>query len=261
MCAMSLLADGPPVAKTSARPFTLCLLWVSFSGFLNYTIWAMNPDSAAHPKQNPTAVAVRMAEKPDAEGFPTRPSWDKAGAITFDHDWRGENSDPARATEVRMLWTPETLFLRFVSKYRSLKVYDEARSDGWRDQLWDRDVAEAFLQPDDSDPLVYKEFEIAPNGFWIDLNISHGANKEMRSGLKRRVVLDEKNQVWTADLAIPMKGLTATFDASHDWRVNFYRVEGAAEPRFYSAWSPTYSDQPNFHVPGAFGTLVFREKP
>ena len=30
---------------------------------------------------------------------------------------------------------------------------------------------EAFLQPDDSDPLIYKELEVSPNGFWIDLDI------------------------------------------------------------------------------------------
>lgn len=260
MCAMSLLAHGPP--RAWAWHVVLSLLWVSFAAFLNYTIWTMNPNSSAeHSRQNPTAVAIRMTEKPDAEGFPTGRSWDKAPATTFDRDWRGENSDPERATGIRLLWTPETLYLRFACKYQSLNVYDQARSDGWRDQLWDRDVAEAFLQPDDSDPLIYKEFEVAPNGFWIDLDISHGANKEMRSGLKRRVLLDEKLKTWTAVLALPMKGLTASFDAKHDWRANFYRVEGATEPRFYSAWSPTYSDKPNFHVPSAFGTLIFREKP
>jgi alpha-galactosidase len=256
VCAMSLLAYGPPKAWLFVR----YLLWVSFAAFLNYTIWAMNPNSSAHPKRSPTTVAVRMTEKPDAEGFPTGFAWDKAPAIIFDHDWKGENSDRARATEVRLLWSPDTLYLRFLSKYRSLNLYNEARSDGWRDQLWDRDVAEAFLQPDDSDPLVYKEFEVAPNGYWIDLNISHGANKEMRSELKRRVMIDEKTKTWAAELAIPMKSLTASFDARRDSRANFYRVEGATEPRFYSAWSPTYSDKPNFHVPHAFGRLIFREK-
>jgi alpha-galactosidase len=43
------------------------------------------------------------------------------------------------------------------------------------------------------------------------------------------------------------------------WRVNFFRVEGAAEPRFYSAWRPTNTPKPNFHVPEAFGALVFTD--
>jgi len=236
------------------------LLWMSLVALLNYTIWAMNPNSPGHLRQLPTAVAVRLSATPDADGFPTKPSWKRAIPVSFDQDWKGENPNPARATEVRLLWTPEMLFLRFQAKYQSLNVYDEARADGWRDQLWDRDVVEAFLQPAHSDPLVYKEFEIGPNGFWIALNISHGEKEEMRIGLKRRVVLDEQAKTWTADLAVPLKSLTSSFDANQAWRVNFYRVEGAIEPRFYSAWSATYSQEPNFHVPSAFGKLSFRDR-
>lgn len=236
-----------------------CALWMTLAA-LDYTIWVINPLSAEEMKPNPTAIALRLTDPGGQDGFPSRSSWDKSPAISFDCDWKGENPEAAMATEVRVLWTPETLFLHFVAKYQSLNLYTDARDDGWRDQLWDRDVAEAFLQPDASDPMKYKEFEVAPNGFWIDLDISHGAKEELRSGLKRRVVLDEKSKTWTADLAVPMRSLTASFDASHDWRVNFYRVEGQTKPRFFSAWSPTYTQHPSFHVPERFGHLVFREK-
>jgi benzodiazapine receptor len=244
--------------RTAALLFVPYLLWVSFAATLNYTIWTMNPTTTAGDKHLLNAVAVRLDGPTDEQGFPGTDSWSKAIAISFDHDWKGENPTQALATEVRLLWTPETLFLRFLSNYQSLSIYTDARSDGWRDQLWDRDVAETFLQPDYSDPLKYKEFEVGPNGFWIDLDISHGTKEELRSGLKRRVVLDEKARTWTAELAIPMKSLTATIDPNHDWRANFFRVEGPAEPRFYAAWSPTRTEQPNFHVPSAFGTLSFR---
>jgi len=213
-----------------------------------------------NPGKLPTAVAVRLKEKTDSEGFPAKSDWQKAPAIRFDQDWKGENPDPLRATEVRLLWMPETLFLRFHCNYRNIFVFSDAREDGWRYELWDRDVAETFLQPDASDPLVYREFEVSPNDYWIDLAVSHGKIEELHSGLRRRVVLDEKAKTWTAELAIPMKYLTAQFEPKQSWRANFYRIEGETEPRFYSAWSPTYSPKPNFHVPSAFGTLVFREK-
>jgi alpha-galactosidase len=244
--------------RVVAARFAPYLLWVSFAAALNYTIWTMNSKSEADAKPTLTAVALRLNEKTDPQDFPAASSWNKADAISFDYDWQGRNPRPALATEVRLLWTPDTLYLRFLSKYQALNTYSDARNDGWRDELWERDVAETFLQPDESDPFKYKEFEVAPNGFWIDLDISHGAKQELRSGLKRRVVLDEKTRTWTAELAIPMKSLTASFDANHPWRVNFYRVEGNVEPRFYSAWSPTESAKPNFHVPSKFGTLVFR---
>ena len=159
-----------------------------------------------------------------------------------------------------MLWTPDSLFVRFNCNYRNVTVFPDAREDGWRFELWERDVAEAFLQPDSSDPLVYREFEVSPNGFWIDLAVSHGKIEELHSGLRRRVVLREKAKTWTAEMALPMKCLTTHFDPKLSWRANFFRIEGQKEPRFYSAWSPTYSPKPNFHVPAAFGTLVFREQ-
>jgi alpha-galactosidase len=62
-----------------------------------------------------------------------------------------------------------------------------------------------------------------------------------------------------AELALPMKCLVERFDPAARWRVNFYRVEGASEPRFYSAWQPTGTPAPNFHVPEAFGTLIFAD--
>ena len=233
--------------------------WMSFLAALHYTIWAMNPASVSQPGKLPTAVAFYLQEPVPRDGFPGKASWEKARAIRFSSDWKGQAADPLRETEVRLLWTDDTLFLRFVSRYRELHVFPDARPDGWRDQLWDRDVAEAFLQPDLGDPLVYEEFEVSPNGFWIDLNISHGEKEEMRSGLLRRVVKDAQARTWTAELAIPMKSLTPAFDPAKSWRANFYRVEGRAEPRFYAAWSPTMTPQPNFHVPQAFGHLVFRK--
>jgi TspO/MBR family protein/cellulose/xylan binding protein with CBM9 domain len=252
------VADTRKVNRWAAALIVTYVLWVSCAGALNYTIWTMNPVHASERTTLPTAYALRLKE-PLTEGLPAAISWDQAPAYSFDQDWKGENPDPARATEVRVLWTPETLFLRFHCKYRNIYVFPDARSDGWRYELWERDVAETFLQPDSSDPLVYREFEVSPNGYWIDLAVSHGKIEELKSGLRRRVLMDDKDKTWTAELAIPMKYLTTQFDPKHPWRVNFYRIEGDTEPRFYSAWSPTFSPKPNFHVPSAFGTLEFRE--
>ena len=207
----------------------------------------------------PTASALRLTEGVRPEEFPTPAWWERAPAICFERDWKGEQTDPQRATEVRLLWNEQTLFMRFSARYRELYAFPDARADGWRDELWERDVAEAFLQPDASDPGVYKELEVSPNGFWIDLNIARGEKEEMGSGLRRLVVQDAAARTWTAELAVPMGSLTPAFDPNRSWRANFFRVEGKVEPRFYSAWSPTRTPVPNFHVPEAFGHLVFRE--
>jgi len=206
-----------------------------------------------------TAIAVRIAGRlQDAQGFPADTAWELAPPVHFDCDWRGQNRDPRRETRVALLWTPETLFVRFDARYRAITVFSDAEPNGRRDRLWDRDVCEAFLQPHPSDQ-GYAEFEIAPNGFWIDLAIAPGEKHDLRSGLRRRVRADEKRERWSAVLAIPMKSLTQRFDPRATWRANFYRVEGAREPRFYSAWQPTHTPQPNFHVPERFGHLTFAD--
>jgi alpha-galactosidase len=208
-----------------------------------------------------TAVAVRTTESTDAGGFPPKSCWEAAQGVRFNADWQGKNADAERETQVRLLWTPDVLYLQFRAKYRVLTVFADAEPSGRRDQLWDRDVAEVFLQPNLSEPRRYKEFEISPNGFWVDLDITPGEKHDLKSGLRRRVTLNEATKTWIAELALPMKALVEKFDPAASWRVNFYRVEGATEPRFYSAWQPTGTPMPNFHVPEAFGRLVFAPSP
>jgi alpha-galactosidase len=151
--------------------------------------------------------------------------------------------------------------LRFECRYRELFTFADAEPNGRRDHLWERDVAEAFLQPDASRPRYYKELEVAPNGYWIDLNISPGPLQDLKSSMQRSVWLDAGARTWAAELAIPIRALTDQFDPSVVWRANFYRIEGKFEPRFYSAWQPTNTPQPNFHVPSAFGYMRFVNTP
>jgi len=205
----------------------------------------------------PTVIASKITKTLGADGLPGDEDWKKAKAIRFDADWQGKNADTERETEVRVLWTPETLFLKYRVKYKTITVFADSEPNGRRDKLWDRDVVEAFLQPDPSIVRSYKEFEFSPNNMWIDLDIAERQGHDLKSGLTRHVTMDEKNKTWTAVAALPMKSLVATFDPKAVWRVNFYRIEGAEEPRFYSAWSPTRTEKPNFHVPEAFGYLRF----
>ena len=182
--------------------------------------------------------------------------WGLTEAVRFCADWQGRNPDPALETEVRVLWSDSHLYLRFVCRYKELFVFDDSNPNGRRDQLWDRDVAEAFLQPVPSGERYYKEFEVAPNGMWIDLDITPSGLADLKSGLQRSVHIDKG--AWIAELAIPLLAITPSFDPSLPWHANFYRVEGRVEPRKYLAWRPTNTLEPNFHVPEAFGTLHFR---
>lgn len=212
--------------------------------------------TSSQPK---VVIAHHVAQDIGLDASHSATEWNHAAPIIFSSNWQGAKPEADRETQVRLLWSAKKLYLRFQCSYRSINVFPDSDPNGRRDHLWDRDVAEAFLQPDASRPRFYKEFEVSPNGMWIDLDIFPGGLADLKSGLERSVVLDEKQQIWVAELGIPIRALTERFDPDHPWRANFYRVEGQREPRSYLAWSPTHSPQPNFHVPEAFGVLHFQK--
>jgi hypothetical protein len=216
--------------------------------FLVSMIGAVAPSDTAN---------VSYLSQAASDGYPPSAAWEAAKPITFNSDWQGKNSDPERETQVHLLWNAETLFLHYHSRFRALTVFPNADPSGRRDHLWDRDVVEVFLQPDPTYPGHYYEFEVSPNGYWIDLDIEHGDRSDPNTGMKCRTHIDEKAGIWTAEIAIPLRSMARHFDPSSIWRVNFFRVEGATEPRFYSSWRATNTPQPNFHVPTAFGKLRF----
>ena len=238
------------------------ILAIAILFLLTHTLMAQEKGNC--PPSPDTVFAVRVTREIPLDARRAAPEWTSAAPVSFCADWQGRNPDHARQTEVRVLWTAETLYLRFECRYRELFVFEDSEPGGRRNHLWDRDVAEAFLQPDPSRPRYYREFEVSPNGMWIDLDIFPGGDgsspADLKSGMQRSVWLDHDQHTWTAELAIPMKALTANFDPKAVWRANFFRVEGNKEPRFYSAWRPTTTPEPNFHVPEAFGKLRFAEE-
>jgi len=204
-----------------------------------------------------TISAAKLTTPLDFQGLPNASAWAGAPKVSFCSDWRGENPDPERKTVVQILWSPDRLFFRFHCSYRTLFAYEEG--SGRRDELWLRDVAEVFLRPESENPGHYREFEISPNGAWLDLDISPGKKSVLFCDLKTRVVLGPRRRIWTADIGIPMECLAEPFDPGGLWRLNLFRIEGEEPNRFYSAWRPTRTPRPNFHVPEAFGALRFRQ--
>ena len=201
------------------------------------------------------AVAARLGHEPPAHNFPRDKAWHEAKAIIFCRNWKGESSDLPRDTEVRLLWSPRFFYVRIRARYQDLFIYPEANLR--RQNLWQRDVAEIFLQTETTRLKQYKEFEISPNGNWLDLAIAPQGSSDLLCPVKTNTIIDQKRHVWIAQLAIPMHCLTVSFDPRTSWRLNLFRIEGRAPARFYSSWQPTNTSQPNFHVPEAFGTLTF----
>jgi hypothetical protein len=201
-------------------------------------------------------LAVKIDATPEKGIWPNSTKWAIAPTVRFCADWRGENPDPQRETQAQMLWSQDYIYIRFICLYRNIYVFDDHNIR--RDQLWLRDVAEVFIQTGSDELGNYREFEISPNGDWLDLNIAPYNKTDLWGNVSSQVRIDTEARYWTADMAIPIICLTPVFDPHEIWKINLFRIEGPEPNRFYSAWQPTHTLKPNFHVPERFGELHFR---
>lgn len=198
----------------------------------------------------PIAFAGKLAQV-GADGFPLASQWADAPTTFFRHDWQGRALAGPQSTRVQLLRGGSQLYLRFICKYEALHTYDRAGSatDIW--PLWERDVVEVFLQaPDRAGLKSYREVEVSPNGQLLEIAVEASGKKRVVGESRAKANVDARNKVWTAELAVPMRG------AEDGWRLNLFRVEGQGAGRVYSAWSPTRTATPDFHVPSAFGRLL-----
>ena len=168
---------------------------------------------------------------------------------------------PRRHAEARVCWSSEGLHVRFVCRQEDPPVIsDNPRTDKKTLGLWDRDVCEIFLAPDPGRPWRYFEFEAAPTGEWVDLGITVSASGrvtdwEFASGLTTAARLEQNRLV--VGMRIPWSDAIPKPETGDEWHVNVFRCVGPEAPERYLAWRPTRTEEPNFHVPEAFGILRF----
>ena len=208
--------------------------------------------------EQPTVVA-RYA--PSAPSLSDSDYWDRAEPVFIRHIWSGEPAPPERHASVRLCWSPEGLHARFVcEQHEPLVIARVPLTDKKTLGLWDRDVCEVFLAPDASNPSKYYEFEAAPTGDWVDLAItmtptSRQTEWDYSSGMKTTASVMSDSVV--VGITIPWSGRIQQPTAGDLWRVNLFRCVGPDPNDRYLAWIPTKTEEPNFHVPEAFGALLF----
>jgi hypothetical protein len=163
-------------------------------------------------------------------------------------------------TEVRIRWTPEHLFLLYVSPYQRLHLKPNPVLDRDTVPLWDWDVVELFIGDDFDNINRYKEFEVSPQNEWVDLDVRRDErvfDHAWNSGMQNAARIDRRRHTWIAVMKIPWTSITRTPPAAgRQFRMNLYRIEGA-KPRTFLTWRPT--GNPSFHTPQAFGYLKLVE--
>ena len=204
-----------------------------------------------------TLIIARHASQLIAESDFDNSIWEQCVPISIEHYWSGEPATADRHAEARVCWSDEAFHVRFIGVQREpLIVSDNPQTDQKTLGLWDRDVCEVFLAPDPRNPSHYFEFEAAPTGEWIDLGIKvRPEGRETASGFKTAARLEGEKLF--VGMRIPWSEAIPKPTSGDSWRVNLFRCVGPEAPERYLAWLPTGTPEPNFHVPGVFGTLRF----
>jgi len=198
------------------------------------------------------------------DGDLTKGVWKDAERVTLG-DRMSHKPLAGSETQAASLWTPHYIYLAYWCRYQSLNIYagEDPAKERW--ELWNRDVVEAFINPQPERFLHYYEYEVAPNNQWIDLEIDLSKNPmnsaAWDSHFEHAAKIDAEHKAWTVEWRIPVSSMKASdIKTGDEWRINLYRCDGPGDDshRRFLSWSPLPPGKNgSFHQPATFGIVKF----
>jgi hypothetical protein len=205
-----------------------------------------------------TMESKRSLQDTNADTNPNSSFWRGVPAVFADRDTSGKPL-PTYRTEIRSRWTDRNLYFLFICPYEQLHLKPNPNTKAETNDLWNWDVAEAFIGSDFENIRRYREFEISPQAEWVDLDIDldtpHPVDGWLwNSGMEASARIDAPQRIWYGFMRIPYAAVDLRPAlAENRLRINLYRSQGAGVDHKLINWQPT--GRPAFHVPQAFGEL------
>lgn len=201
---------------------------------------------------------------------PSASAWKDAPPVHASVDPMGKDQ-AANAFDFRMLWTPAYLYIHFTCPYDALTLKSDPDTKNETNQLWNWDVTEVFVGADYNAIHQYREYQVSPQGEWVDLDIDRRnpkgtAGVKWNSGFEVAAKIDSAKKVWYGAMKIPassiLNGVPAAPAQNQDGlklRLNVYRLAGKGPvngvgPSRSIVWKPLGS--PSHHTPEKFGEAV-----
>lgn len=251
---------NPPSLKTSSESrFSYLMLHSHLPLVLSALIAMTSAQPLPAPSASSTITATEAPRDIPLTTDPSAPFWQNTRPVFITGDTFG-NPVPSHRTEIRSHWTHNNLYLLFIAPYEELNLKPSPDTTSETNQLWNWDVAEAFIGSDFQNIHRYKEFELSPQGEWVDLDIDLDKQGDKdawkwNSGFKVSARIDREHKIWYGAMQIPFSALSSQPpEAGTKFRINLFRCQGPTATRHYLSWQPSMSK--TFHVPEHFGTLV-----
>ncbi len=228
------------------------------------TILIFSTFSIAQNQDSKKIVAKKCSDfKINGEG--SDQAWEKTDWIRLPQRSPGDPRD----TYLKILYSDSGLFFLFNCQDTRLTA---TMKEDFLD-LWNEDVVEVFLWPDEDYP-VYFEYELSPLNYELPLLIPnlkgkflgwrpwhYQGERKVRHATSVQGGQKESGSVitgWRAEFFIPFQLLSPIGNvppgSGTTWRVNFYRCDYDTGKMEYWAWQPI---KIRFHEFEKFGILVF----
>lgn len=219
----------------------------------------------------PTLAAWLAAGEISVDGRLDEPEWVSAPRTSaFVSSLSGVEAPPH--TTAKALWDETSLYL-------GVEVADDALHAGLHERdarLWEQDVVEIFIDPDEGETHRYFQVDVSPSGVVFDTSydsrrlpgpeghMDWDAHATVSATLRGRLDDAQPDEGYTLEVALPWVAFTtsrgealAPPSPGGSWRVNLYVVDRRSDGTLRdAAWSPTL--ERDFHVPARFGRIHFR---
>lgn len=249
-----------------SRRKVFTLLWLAFLAVVNAGCTGTDPavEARAGERMSEQEEKVFLSYKADRDVEPTANAgtkfWRDIRPVIIDTTILGEKAGRWRS-EARSRWTKDYIYFLFTGPYEKLTLRPNADTTNETFRLWEWDVFELYIGADFEHINLYREFQVSPQGEFLDLNIDstrarpgHTDERFWNSGFKVQARVDEAGKVWYAEMRIPISAIDKRKpQAGNEMRVNVYRLQGLAETRDFLAWQTTGVWNP--HRPAKFGRL------
>ena len=241
------------------------LAWLVLLVAFGSVLWGNGEQAPSADSPSPV-LRVTRTDDFTVDGAGRAPAWSKA-------DWQllAPRGAPgvAHPTRFKMLYSATGLYVLMDGEDRTLTA---TMKEDFLD-LWNEDVFEFFLWPDERYP-VYFEYEVSPLGFELPILVPNlggqfsgwrpwhyeGARKTQKAIAVRGGLATTGAAItgWSAEVFVPydlLKPLQNVPPQSGTrWRANVYRMDYDGGRAASWNWSPVRG---TFHQPDKFGTLVF----
>jgi hypothetical protein len=217
---------------------------------------------ADEPKED--VLVIKKTKDFELKGMPIAEEWTRTQAVTIPLR-KGEAQFSTRA---KVLYSDKGLY--FLLECEDAKLTSPFDAD-YQD-LWNGDVVEVFLKPEDDFP-VYFEYELSPLGFELPIMVPNNKGKffgwlpwqyEGERKVRKNVLVmgERKNgaaiEGWVAEFFIPFDLLKPLGNvppkSGTRWKANIYRIDYDTGKPVRFEWQPV---GPSFHEYDKYGTFVF----